>query len=663
MRRLLILAFLWLAAPAPAASAQGLVLEHVSDNPATVTDANVDTFTPLISRSGTRTFFTTDESLAGSDTDSVSDVYARNADGSLTLVSDGPFTPDPALPAGVAGASADGSRVFINTAERLWQFTDSDSANDVYAREADGSITEVSDNPTSSPDAAVDAFFGGSSADGSRVLFVTTESMVAGDTDATARDVYAHNADGSISLITGSTVNPDPERDAEYAGASADGARVFFTSGESRSTFADTDDYDDVYARNANGTLSLITDHPTTNPDVDESAGFGGASADGARVLFFTREQMLASDSDAVLDVYARNADGTLSHLSDNPATSIDAALPAVPHGTSADGKRVFFDTAERMLPSDTDSANDVYARDADGGLSHVSDHPSTTTDAANDVLFRGASADGSRVIFTTEERLLTSDTDAADDVYARDADGTLTNLSDNPRTAVDNGLDARSVSASADGTRVAFRTEEPMLPSDTDNTDDIYLVRPGSAPGGDPGADDPGGGDPGGGDPGGEPPPGGAPGGTGTPDGGAATDLTVPVVDGLTMAGDFRAAGSGGPIAAARVRPVGTTVRYRLSEPATATFTVERPTAGRLVGGVCRKPTRKTRKRRKCTRWVRVGKPFTHQGRAGANSFKFTGRPGRKLAPGSYRLTVVAADAAGNKSAPKSRPFTIARR
>jgi hypothetical protein len=652
MRRLLFIALLWLAAPVPAASAQELVLEHVSDNPGTVTDANIGAFTPLISASGTRTFFTTDESLLPSDTDAVADVYARNADRTLSLLSDGPFTPDPALPADVVGAAADGSRVFIATKERLWQFTDSDAAYDVYAREADGSITEVSDHPTSSPDAAVDAYFGGSSADGSRVFFSTSESLVAGDTDIAGPDVYAHEPDGRVSLITGSPVNPDPEVVADYAGASADGSRVFFVSPESRATFADTDNYDDVYARNANGTLSLISDHPTTNPDADETAGYGGASADGTRVLFFTAEQMLASDSDAVTDVYARNADGTLSHVSDNPATSTDAALPALPHGASADGKRVLFDTAERMLSSDTDSAIDVYARNADGSLIHLSDHPTTTTDAANDVLFRASSADGSRVIFTTGERLLPSDTDAADDVYARNADGTLSHLSDNPRTAVDNGFDAQSVRASADGTRVAFRTDEPMLPSDTDNADDIYLVRPAPAP--DPG--------PGGG-PGGDTPASGTPGGPGTAGGGGAADLTVPVVGGLTMARAFRAAPSGGPIAAARATPIGTTVRYRLSEPATATFTVERPTVGRLVGRACRKPTRTKRTKRKCTRWARVGKPFTHRGTGGANSFRFTGRTGRKLSPGSYRLAVVAADTAGNKSARKSRAFKIARR
>src|SRR3954452_23382470 len=159
MRRLLCLTFLWLGVLAPSAPAQGLVLEHVSDRPGTGPDANVDTFTPLISGPGTRTFFTTDESLLPADTDAVWDVYARNPDGSLGLLSDGPLTPDPALPAGVAGASADGSRVFIGTKERLWQYTDTDASYDIYAREANGNITHISDDPTGIADDETEASF------------------------------------------------------------------------------------------------------------------------------------------------------------------------------------------------------------------------------------------------------------------------------------------------------------------------------------------------------------------------------------------------------------------------------------------------------------------------------------------------------------------------
>jgi hypothetical protein len=47
------------------------------------------------------------------------------------------------------------------------------------------------------------------------------------------------------------------------------------------------------------------------------------------------------------------------------------------------------------------------------------------------------------------------------------------------------------------------------------------------------------------------------------------------------------------------------------------------------------------------------VSGSFTRAGAAGANSFRFTGRlRGRKLAPGGYRLTGVAANTNGKSSA-----------
>jgi hypothetical protein len=157
-----------------------------------------------------------------------------------------------------------------------------------------------------------------------------------------------------------------------------------------------------------------------------------------------------------------------------------------------------------------------------------------------------------------------------------------------------------------------------------------------------------------------------GVPGSGGVPGPGAgAGDLIAPIVEQLTMGLRFRAASRGGPIASAAAAdaPVGTTVRYSLSEPATATFRVRRRTIGRRVGASCRKLSRRNRRRPRCVRYVRAGSPFIHHGAAGPNSFRFTGHPGRKLAPGRYRLVVVAIDVAGNRSAPKRRSFKIVKR
>jgi hypothetical protein len=94
----------------------------------------------------------------------------------------------------------------------------------------------------------------------------------------------------------------------------------------------------------------------------------------------------------------------------------------------------------------------------------------------------------------------------------------------------------------------------------------------------------------------------------------------------------------------------LGTTVGYTLSEDASLTFTVERAKAGRRVKGRCRKPTRENRRAKRCD--LRLKGSFKHQGKAGRNSFKFSGRLSKKtLRPGRYRLVAAAIDRAGNKS------------
>jgi hypothetical protein len=127
-----------------------------------------------------------------------------------------------------------------------------------------------------------------------------------------------------------------------------------------------------------------------------------------------------------------------------------------------------------------------------------------------------------------------------------------------------------------------------------------------------------------------------------------------------------FRAASRGGSVARARRRviPTGTTVSYRLSQAATTTFTLTRATSGRLVArSKCVAPKRSNRTKPRCTRYVSVRGSFSRAGTAGTNRFKFTGRlRGRKLAPGTYRLTAVASNANGKSVAVTSSSFTIVR-
>jgi len=131
------------------------------------------------------------------------------------------------------------------------------------------------------------------------------------------------------------------------------------------------------------------------------------------------------------------------------------------------------------------------------------------------------------------------------------------------------------------------------------------------------------------------------------------ARDRVRPTLRGVTLSRtSFRASG----------RRSGTAVRFRLSEAASVRLTVARLTTGRRVGGTCRKATRATRSAPRCRRYVTVGrlaKPMP----AGAGRMTFSGRlAGRRLPAGRYRMTVVATDAAGNRSKAVHALFRIVR-
>jgi len=131
------------------------------------------------------------------------------------------------------------------------------------------------------------------------------------------------------------------------------------------------------------------------------------------------------------------------------------------------------------------------------------------------------------------------------------------------------------------------------------------------------------------------------------------------PVLSALSLTpAAFRAASSGPTVSAVG----GTKVTYRLSEAATVKFSVERAVPGERQGRRCVKPSASlpaTAKR--CTRYLAKGS-FSDRGSAGANSLRFSGRLGAKaLAPGRYRLSAEARDAAGTRSAkPATAAFRI---
>jgi len=104
-----------------------------------------------------------------------------------------------------------------------------------------------------------------------------------------------------------------------------------------------------------------------------------------------------------------------------------------------------------------------------------------------------------------------------------------------------------------------------------------------------------------------------------------------------------------------------GTRFRFVLSEAAAVRIEIERPLPGRRVGKQCKPAAPKLKKHKACRFFKRRGELTAANGSAGANAIRFSGRIGKRaLRPGAYRATIVATDAAGNRSAPRQARFTV---
>jgi hypothetical protein len=258
---------------------------------------------------------------------------------------------------------------------------------------------------------------------------------------------------------------------AQVEQLSGDGSRVFVGTNQ-RIVAADTDSEGDVYERTAAGAFVLLSDNPR-GPDAQEAVTLVGVSHDGAVVLLGTLERWSAADTDDEYDLYTRSASGALRHISDSPWP--DGAEPVFYGTLSRDGKSAIFSTEERLATTDTDDDLDVYRRTPAGTLVHVSDTP-TGADAEIPAYFETATRDHLRIFIRTAERMADTDTDNADDAYELGPAG-LTHLTDDPiGTDDDYGADLRGISA--DGTRVYFNTPESLATTDTDTVQDVYERR-----------------------------------------------------------------------------------------------------------------------------------------------------------------------------------------
>ena len=385
-------------------------------------------------------------------------------------------------PIGLEGASADAGHVFVDTNLPLAP-GDSDGGWDIY--DLGGATPALISTGPLDPGTALPTSYAGASADGSRVFFRSLTPLVPTE-PGFCSDVY-ERANGVTRLIA---TGPKPQEplppnlchSVGFGGVSADGSHLFFAT--SRALVPEDDGGEDLYQQ-VGSTLSIVTTYPEPTSGCVDMPMFADASADGGTVLFATGTAISPDDTDTAFDVYERRPDGAfvlVSRGTDGGSGSCGFGGDR-PVALSADGGVAIFETRARLTPADTDSSNDLYRAEDGGPPVLLSTGPVDPNADEQAKVFpdwvAAVSADARSVAFETRQALVAEDRDGSMDVYVN-ANGTTELASTG--AVKGSAAAAELLGLSGDGSAAVFATKGRLTRSDLDRDRDVYLRRVGTS-------------------------------------------------------------------------------------------------------------------------------------------------------------------------------------
>jgi hypothetical protein len=369
--------------------------------------------------------------------------------------------------------SDDGSRIFftagpLTIAPISWGVSSGSRGlvgSGVYMRVNGSETVKLNESERTEPDAPQPAQWGGASADGSRVLLLTKEKLT--DTDPNAAvDLYMYDVDAPAGEhLTLLSVDQQPE-DSEHpaigvAAVSEDGQYVYFVGTEALMPGQIPDPFTQrriLYVWH-DGTIRLVgISHYSDFGGDDESwLQFPIAKAKAVRTTPDGRHAVVWSLSDFGQIGYDNElaGDAELGHRCNNNSPCVEVyaysypedelrcvscpSTNVVPKGNSSpaeedpstsgkvrirthylnravneQGTRVFFSSPDRLVPEDVNALYDAYMYDLEEDRVHLI----STGQCFCDSFFVEASPSGDDVFFTTREQLVGIDTDGAVDLY-----------------------------------------------------------------------------------------------------------------------------------------------------------------------------------------------------------------------------------------------------
>jgi hypothetical protein len=380
-----------------------------------------------LSEDGSDVEFATPTALVPEDTDARTDLYLRTGRATL-LVSTDPDSSGSARWPSFRAMTADARRVFY----AIYSLGSGGQVPWLY--EWTRRTGEATRFPSDAKPAEYPEIVKILSRDGRHVLFATASSLVPEDTDS-ASDLYERTADGRVLLLTG-RAGLTSQEGADVLRISSNGRRLLFATTDALVP-EDTDTCTvngvtrgctDIYERTYAGRFRLVSSTPAGDGGSSD-VRFQDASPDWDRVFFSTADGLLPEDVNEVSDLYLRSGDSLRLLAYTLAGRAVEGRFIL-----TADGSRLFFETRKPLVPEDQD---DLIYLDPNGDLFDYSQYH-------------------------------------GQDVYEW-SNGTFTLVSTGPGQPR-NAKDADLLDVSRNGRYVTFKTELRLLPEDTDDDYDTYV-------------------------------------------------------------------------------------------------------------------------------------------------------------------------------------------
>lgn len=330
---------------------------------------------------------------------------------------------DPGTPAAFAWAAADGSTVYFLDKGKLTTDSTAGAGYDLYRYDLEtGKLTDLTVDMTDGKGAQVEGVLG-VSAEGNDAYFVAPGVLAEGASEGRLRETNLYAVHGE-EVVFVARLSADESTSSEWENwsprsgsngggvafayasrVSADGRALLFTSSRQLTAYRNHERAELYLYREGRG-----IDCVSCNPSGVAPAGPSGVqeingpafhpghivpimtrnlSDDGRRVVFDTPDKLVSSDENGVNDVYEweEKGEGSCDSEAEN-----GGCLFLISTGTSPDpsylgdadskGENVFFFTSQQLVGQDKDHLVDVYDARVNGGIAAQNDRPVSPCEA-----------------------------------------------------------------------------------------------------------------------------------------------------------------------------------------------------------------------------------------------------------------------------------------